>query len=102
VQGRGDDPAQAWHENQIAFFESYALPLASCLADTKVLEEEDVRQLTRNVQENNVRWMIEGRNVVQKLVQKWDARQPRRRSSAPSIYTLNFKINRLNLDNDDH
>ena len=63
MKGRGDDPAFAWQENQISFFESYALPLATSLVETKVMEEDDARQLVRNVQENNVRWMIEGRNV---------------------------------------
>lgn len=80
MKGRGDDPMFGWHENQIAFFESYALPLARCLAETKVLEEEDAIKLVRNVQENNVRWMIEGRNVVQKIGVNWDAKQPKRRS----------------------
>ena len=89
MKGRGDDPAYGWHENQIAFFESVALPLASCLADTAVLEEEDSRRLVRNVQENNVRWMIEGRNVVQKLIKDWEATQPKRRS-APNIYGFQF------------
>lgn len=89
MKGRGNDPAFGWHENQIAFFESYVLPLATSLAETKVLEEEDARQLVRNVQENNVRWMIEGRSVVQRYTLNWDASQPKRRSAPeiPSYFT---------------
>jgi hypothetical protein len=88
MKGRGDDPTFGWHENQIAFFESYALPLANCVADTRVLEEKDARELIRNVKDNNVRWMIEGRNVVQKLAKDWDLKL-RKRTSAPNIYNFN-------------
>lgn len=85
MKGRGDDPAWSWHENQIAFFESYGLPLATSLADTNVLEEEDASKLIRNVRENNVRWMIQGRAVVEQLIINWDVKQPKR-CSAPNIY----------------
>ena len=53
------------------------------------MEEDDSKKLVRNVQENNVRWMIEGRKHVQKLIRDWDAKQPKRRS-APNIYGLDL------------
>mmetsp|Transcript_8010 Transcript_8010/g.9233 ORF Transcript_8010/g.9233 Transcript_8010/m.9233 type:complete len:741 (+) Transcript_8010:50-2272(+) len=78
VTGRGDDPSPTWHENQIAFFESYSLPLAFRLVETEVLEEEMCKELIQNVKENNVRWMIEGRLELDKLIKEWNQRQPKR------------------------
>ena len=55
-----------WYKNQIAFFERYVLPLAHSLAEIEVLEKEDARKLVSNVEQNILRWMVEGKNVVQK------------------------------------
>jgi len=59
------------------------------LAETKVFDEEDAAKLIRNVQENNVRWMIEGRSIVKKLIVDWNETQPKRRS-APAIKGLHL------------
>lgn len=61
------------------------------LAETTVLEDDESRKLVRNVQDNNVRWMIEGRKNVEKVIRDWDAKQPKRRS-APSICAYEKKV----------
>jgi len=74
--GRGVNPVIGWHENQIAFFESYTMPLACRLVDTGVFEAEAVRDFVNGVRQNNIRWMIEGQRVVRNMIQEWDTENP--------------------------
>jgi len=73
--GRGEDPITEWHENQIGFFESYTMPLACRLAETGVFGFEEVQMLVNGVRQNNTRWMIEGRSVLNKMVMEWENKQ---------------------------
>ncbi len=74
--GRGVNPVIGWHENQIAFFESYTMPLACRLVDTGVFEAEAVRDFVNGVRQNNIRWMIEGQRVIRNMIQEWDTENP--------------------------
>jgi hypothetical protein len=73
--GRGEDPITDWHENQIGFFESYTMPLACRLAETGVLGFGEVQMLVNGVRQNNLRWMIEGKDVLIKMVKEWKRMQ---------------------------
>jgi hypothetical protein len=73
INGHGPDPEHDWHENQIAFFESYTMPLACRLVDTSVFELEVVEQFVNGVRQNNIRWMVEGMDMVTSMVQKWNS-----------------------------
>ena len=73
--GRGEDPITEWHENQLGFFESYTMPLACRLAETGVFGFEEVQMLVNGVRQNNTRWMIEGRSVLNKMVKEWSNKQ---------------------------
>lgn len=75
-EGRGVNPLIGWHENQIAFFESYTMPLACRLVETGVFEAEAVRDFVNGVRQNNIRWMIEGQSVVRSMIQEWEAENP--------------------------
>jgi hypothetical protein len=70
--GRGPNPVVEWHENQIAFFESYTMPLACRVAETGVLELDHANLLVNGVRQNNIRWMIEGRLVLEKMKKEFD------------------------------
>ena len=87
VEGRGEDPITEWHENQIAFFESYTMPLACKLVETGVFEFEASQELVNGVRQNNIRWMIEGMDVIEKMVMEWERLQegksPCRSSTLP-------------------
>lgn len=72
IKGHGPDPQHEWHDNQIAFFESYTLPLACRLVDTHVFELEAAGQFVDGVRQNNIRWMIEGTQVVERMIKDWD------------------------------
>ena len=69
---RGVNPILQWRENQIAFFESYTLPLAKRLMECGVLEPCDGEMLVKSVQQNIMRWTIEGASEVRKMVLEWD------------------------------
>ena len=73
INGHGPDPEHDWHENQIAFFESYTMPLACRLVDTSVFELEVVEQFVNGVRQNNIRWMVEGMDMVTSMVQTWNS-----------------------------
>jgi hypothetical protein len=73
--GRGEDPITEWHENQLGFFESYTMPLACRLAETGVFGFEEVQMLVNGVRQNNTRWIIEGRSVLNKMVKEWSNKQ---------------------------
>jgi hypothetical protein len=70
--GRGVNPLLEWRENQIAFFESYTLPLARRLMESRVLELSDAEKLVKAVQKNIMRWTIEGKSEVEKMRRDWD------------------------------
>lgn len=74
IHDHGPNPQNEWHGNQIAFFESYTLPLACRLVDTHVFELEAAGQFVNGVRQNNIRWMIEGNNIVESMIQDWDKR----------------------------
>ena len=69
--GRGVNPILQWRENQIAFFESYTLPLARRLVESKVLESSDGEKIIKAVQNNILRWTIEGKSEVEKMRRDW-------------------------------
>ena len=81
MAGRGDDPAFGWYENQITFFQSYALPLAHRLAEMGVFEKEVGEMFAKGVELNKRQWMLEGADVTSKLVYDWDKKNQKRRSS---------------------
>jgi len=72
VDGRGVDPIKDWHENQIAFFESYTMPLACRLAETGIFEYASAQEFVNGVRQNNIRWMIEGMQVIEEMVFEWE------------------------------
>lgn len=67
MTGWGDDPIIGWYQSQFSFWNGYVLPLVRCLAGTKVLEEEEVKKMMHNIEENKNRWMIEGEDIVEKM-----------------------------------
>jgi hypothetical protein len=73
INDHGPDPEHDWHENQIAFFESYTMPLACRLVDTSVFELEAVEQFVNGVRQNNIRWMVEGVDIVSSMVKAWNS-----------------------------
>lgn len=75
-EGRGENPVIGWHENQVAFFESYTMPLACRLVETGVFETEAVRDFVNGVRQNNIRWMIEGTSVIQNMIREWEEENP--------------------------
>lgn len=73
INDHGPDPEHDWHENQIAFFESYTMPLACRLVDTSVFELEAVEQFVNGVRQNNIGWMVEGVDIVSSMVKEWNS-----------------------------
>lgn len=84
VDGRGGDPITEWHGNQIAFFESYTMPLACRLVETGIFEYPIAQDLVNGVRQNNIRWMIEGSQVIKKMVKEWEVLQINRETSQNS------------------
>lgn len=70
VKKRGTDPETRWFENQIGFLESYLLPLAHRLDDTGVFGERKGEQFAANVIANRDKWLTEGLEVAQQIVQE--------------------------------
>lgn len=68
VAGRGFNAQPRWFENQIGFLESYLLPLAHRLEDTGVFPL-DV-EFAKIVEDNRDRWLTEGYDVAQEIIQK--------------------------------
>lgn len=73
INGHGPDPEHDWYENQIAFFESYTMPLACRLVDTSVFELETVEQFVNGVRQNNIRWLVEGMDAMSSMVKEWNS-----------------------------
>lgn len=88
--GRGNDPVADWHENQIAFFESYTMPLACRLVETGIFEFHEVQELVNGVRQNNIRWMIEGRLVLERMIREWDMLQKTNNSRKRAVSNVGF------------
>jgi len=80
VEGRGPNPEIGWHENQIAFFESYTMPLACHLVETGIFEFDVASGFVNGVRQNNIRWMIDGTKVIENMVKEWEEIQAREKS----------------------
>jgi len=65
---RGDDPAPGWFNNQIAFIESYTLPLTHRLAETGVFDDNDGKMFIQCVEQNRERWLSEGSRITHEMV----------------------------------
>lgn len=70
ADNRGSDPEQRWFENQIGFLESYLLPLARRLEDTGVFNEVTGQQFAMIVEDNRDRWLTEGYDETQAIVEQ--------------------------------
>ncbi len=57
---QGVDIFKGWHENQIAFHESYTMTLAYRLAETRMFEHASAQEFMNGIRQNDIRWMIEG------------------------------------------
>lgn len=88
--GRGNDPVTEWHENQIAFFESYTMPLACRLVETGVFEFHEVQELVNGVRQNNIRWMIEGRLVFDRMIREWEMLEKTDNSRKRALSNVGF------------
>jgi len=75
VQGRGVDPQRGWLKGQIAFIDSYALPLAKRLAESGVFGDGtgDAAGFAACVEDNRSRWLREGQFITDGLIDDWDA-----------------------------
>lgn len=70
---RGIDAQPRWFENQIGFLESYLLPLAHRLEDTGVFPKMD---FARIVEDSRDRWLTEGYDEVQKIIEEGEKTFP--------------------------
>ncbi len=84
MDGRGEDPITEWHTNQIAFFEGYTMPLACRLVETGIFEYATAQELINGVRQNNIRWMIEGQEVIVKMVKEFEDLQQSMHSDSSS------------------
>ena len=69
-EGRGPHPKPSWYENQIAFLESYILPLAHRLEDTGVWGDVIGPVFARLVEANRDQWLIDGKKVTDDVIAK--------------------------------
>jgi hypothetical protein len=76
MQGRGPDPKGGWFENQIAFLESYLLPLARRLEDMGIYGPVVGPVFARLVETNRDRWLVEGMAVTEAIIAKGTEEYP--------------------------
>lgn len=76
VKNRGTDPENRWFENQIGFLESYLLPLAHRLDDTGVFGEKVGESFAANVIANRDKWLTDGLDISQRIVQEGAEKLP--------------------------
>ena len=69
-EGRGPHPKPNWFENQIAFLESYNLPLAHRLEDMGIFGPVIGPVFGRLVEANRDQWMIDGQKVTSDIIAK--------------------------------
>lgn len=66
------DPSEFWYHGEIAFFDSYIIPLAKKLKECGVFGSSSDEYL--NYAENNKKeWIAKGRQVVEEMVQECEA-----------------------------
>ncbi|CAB9521249.1 cAMP-specific 3',5'-cyclic phosphodiesterase [Seminavis robusta] len=68
--GRGPHPKAGWFENQIAFLESYNLPLAHRLEDMGIFGPLIGPVFARLVEANRDQWMVDGQKVTDDIIAK--------------------------------
>jgi len=61
------------------------MPLACRLVETEVFEMEAVQALVNGVRQNNIRWMIEGMEVVAKMVKEWEQKEIKKKTKRRSL-----------------
>jgi len=66
--GRGPDPMNNWHPNQIGFLESYLLPLARRLEDMGVFGDVIGPVFARIVEANRDQWLTDGLAVTNNII----------------------------------
>eukprot|EP00586_Coscinodiscus_wailesii_P017826 CAMPEP_0172510286 /NCGR_PEP_ID=MMETSP1066-20121228/227647_1 /TAXON_ID=671091 /ORGANISM="Coscinodiscus wailesii, Strain CCMP2513" /LENGTH=580 /DNA_ID=CAMNT_0013289185 /DNA_START=30 /DNA_END=1772 /DNA_ORIENTATION=+ len=70
TEGRGNDPSENWFAGQIGFFDAYVLPLSRRLARCGNFGDEGNDLFLRNASENRRRWLVEGQEITQNLIEK--------------------------------
>jgi 3'5'-cyclic nucleotide phosphodiesterase len=68
--GRGPHPRPNWYENQIAFLESYNLPLAHRLEDMGIFGPLVGPVFARLVVANRDQWIVDGQQVTDDIIAK--------------------------------
>ena len=51
------------------------MPLACRLAETGIFEYASAQEFVNGVRQNNIRWMIEGMQVIEEMVFEWETFQ---------------------------
>lgn len=69
-EGRGPHPKPNWYENQIAFLESYILPLGQRLEDLGIFGPLIGPVFARLVESNRDQWMVDGEKVTADIIAK--------------------------------
>ena len=75
-EGRGPDPKNNWHPNQIGFLESYLLPLARRLEDTGVFGDVIGPVFARIVEANRDQWLADGLGITTDIIREGVKRFP--------------------------
>ena len=74
--GRGPHPRPNWYENQIAFLESYNLPLAHRLEDMGIFGPLIGPVFARLCEGNRDQWLVDGQKVTDDIIAKGAALYP--------------------------
>jgi len=64
------DPGENWFQNQLAFFDSYVIPLAKRLDDLGVFGDHG-QQFASYTMENRRQWVEEGRDFTGWMIRRW-------------------------------
>lgn len=67
-EGRGPDPSPGWYGNQIAFLESYLLPLAQRIEDMGIFGPLIGPVFARLVESNRDQWLENGQKVTEETL----------------------------------
>ena len=69
-EGRGPDPSEGWYNNQIAFLESYLLPLAQRMEDCGIFGPVVGPAFAQIVEANRDEWLERGQEVTKETIAK--------------------------------
>ena len=73
AKGRADDPDLMWFSDQVTFFDSYVVPLSNKIDECEVLHKEKYGYFMDLTMNNRRKWMLEGPDIIQKMVNEWDS-----------------------------